>query len=92
MVREEERREVKLIFVGNLDAGKTSLFQRIVDGSFEQNHDFLAVDFKIKYRENRDQQVRITYWDTAGQERFNALSANYYKQAYAIFVCYDMTT
>ncbi len=35
--------------------------------------------------------VKLGIWDTAGQERFNSISANYYKEALAAVIAFDLT-
>eukprot|EP01099_Mayorella_cantabrigiensis_P000389 TRINITY_DN1181_c0_g1_i1.p1 TRINITY_DN1181_c0_g1~~TRINITY_DN1181_c0_g1_i1.p1 ORF type:complete len:198 (+),score=53.93 TRINITY_DN1181_c0_g1_i1:101-694(+) len=80
----------KLILLGDIEVGKTSLIVRFVDGSFEdgkvQNFDTkekaITVDGKVS-------QLEIT--DTAGQERFRTLTSSYYRNANAIIVVYDIT-
>lgn len=84
-----DTKQVKVIFVGSIDAGKSSLFRRMVDDKFEEDDGFVGVDFKIKYGQVDNNPVRLCLWDTAGQERFNSLSPNYYKDSHTILVCYD---
>ena len=36
-------------------------------------------------------EVELNIWDTAGQERFRSLGPNYYRDAQAAVVVYDIT-
>ena len=83
--------QAKFIFIGSIEAGKSSLFTRIVDNTYEPEDGFVGVDFKMKYAKTDNGQVRCCYWDTAGQERFNSFVPKYYKNAHTILVCYDAT-
>jgi GTPase SAR1 family protein len=35
--------------------------------------------------------LTVYQWDTAGQERFNTITANYFRNAHAIVIVYDIT-
>jgi len=80
----------KLILLGDIEVGKTSLIVRFVDGSFEdgkvQNFDTKEKSVTV---DGKTSQLEIT--DTAGQERFRTLTSSYYRNANAIIVVYDIT-
>lgn len=42
------------------------------------------MDFKLKYVNINDKNVKLTIWDTAGQERFRTLTSSYYRGAHGI--------
>lgn len=80
----------KLILLGDIEVGKTSLIIRFVDGTFEdgkvQNFDTKEKSITV---DGTTSQLEIT--DTAGQERFRTLTSSYYRNANAIIVVYDIT-
>lgn len=71
---------LKVVFVGQPYAGKTSLLNRIADNCFHENYlATIGVDFKVRTYEVDGRRVKVQFWDTAGQERYRAISAAYYK-------------
>jgi small GTP-binding protein len=89
---------LKIVFVGQAYAGKTSLLSRIADDTFCENYlSTIGVDFKIKIYDVDGMKVKAQLWDTAGQERFRAMSSPYYKSTYmfeldadAVVLCYNL--
>eukprot|EP01103_Thecamoeba_quadrilineata_P000288 TRINITY_DN10242_c0_g1_i1.p1 TRINITY_DN10242_c0_g1~~TRINITY_DN10242_c0_g1_i1.p1 ORF type:complete len:204 (+),score=28.82 TRINITY_DN10242_c0_g1_i1:48-659(+) len=80
----------KLILLGNIDVGKTSLILRFTDNTFS---DEIAGEIDMKTRDLKigDKTVKLIITDTAGQERFRTLTSSYYRNADAIIVVYDVT-
>ena len=59
---------MKVVFVGDSQAGKTSLINREYDDSFTQQHKAtIGVDFRIKTYDLGLLKVKAQLWDTAGQ-------------------------
>lgn len=52
---------------------------------------FSGLDFILDKYQRDGEQVNVKIWDTAGQERFRTITANFYRQAHGIIVCFDMT-
>lgn len=78
----------KVILLGNMEIGKTSLIVRFTDGTFSED-DVLEIDQKDKVVDVDGKKVKILITDTAGQERFRTLTSSYYRNADAILVCYS---
>ena len=79
----------KIIIVGDVSVGKTSLVQRFVTNSF--NHDYKAtigVDFEIEKFQILKTTFNLQIWDTAGQERFKCIAKAYYRGIYFCFKRY----
>jgi len=83
----------KVIVVGDIGTGKTSLIQRYTSGNFDKGYKAtIGVDFCLKELEwNANTTVSVQLWDIAGQERFANLTRMYYKEARAAFVVFDVT-
>jgi len=83
----------KVIVVGDIGTGKTSLIQRYTKGAFDKGYKAtIGVDFCLKeIKWNRDTTVNVQLWDIAGQERFANLTRMYYKEARGAFVVFDVT-
>lgn len=82
---------MKMLLVGDLAAGKSSLLLRFSDGNFNTSlTSTIGVDFRIRSLQIQDKICKLQIWDTAGQERFGALTSSYYKGATAIIVTCDL--
>ncbi|KAK8804148.1 RAS-related protein RABa4d-like protein [Blastocystis sp. subtype 4] len=83
----------KMVIVGDIAVGKTSLASRFVDDKFTKNHiasvgvayftKTLVVDDKLT--------VKFDIWDTAGQERYRSINQLYYRGAAAAVIVFDLT-
>merc|ERR1712012_891895 len=83
----------KVLVVGELGCGKTSLIKRYVHQFFSEHYRAtIGVDFALKViNYSEDTIVRLQLWDIAGQERFGNMTRVYYRDAAAAFVVFDLT-
>ncbi len=91
---ELEEHLFKVLVVGDVNCGKTSIIKRYVHGTFNLNYKAtIGVDFALKVMEQPQlkRTVRIQLWDIAGQERFGNMTRVYYREAVAAAVVYDQT-
>jgi len=83
---------LKMVVVGALGTGKTSIIRRYVNDSFLPNYKAtIGVDFALKVV-NFDPKTRVflQLWDVAGQERFGSMTKIYYKKAKGAMVVFDV--
>nr|XP_042090109.1 ras-related protein Rab-36 isoform X4 [Ovis aries] len=82
----------KVVVVGDLYVGKTSLIHRFCKNVFD--HDYKAtigVDFEIERFEVAGTPFSLQIWDTAGQEKFKCIASAYYRGAQVIITAFDLT-
>jgi Ras-related protein Rab-6A len=82
----------KIIFLGDVSVGKTSLINQFMFGTFDHAHQpTIGVDFLSKTISLDDRTVKLQLWDTAGQERFRSLIPAYIRDSSAAVIVYDVT-
>lgn len=84
----------KVLVVGDVATGKTSLIRRYVHGWFSPDHrTTIGVDFSLKPvpLANGKGELQIQLWDIAGQERFSGLARIYYRDAVGAVVVFDLS-
>ncbi|XP_040924965.1 ras-related protein Rab-32 isoform X5 [Betta splendens] len=89
----QQERLLKVLVIGDLGVGKTSIIKRYVHQVFSQHYRAtIGVDFALKVL-NWDHKtvVRLQLWDIAGQERYGNMTRVYYREAVGALVVFDMT-
>eukprot|EP00732_Lithocolla_globosa_P002240 Lithocolla_globosa_v1_NODE_1411_length_2599_cov_8.375786.p1 type:complete len:219 gc:universal NODE_1411_length_2599_cov_8.375786:2081-1425(-) len=83
----------KIIVVGDIGTGKTSLIMRYVNNAFTMHYkSTIGVDFALKTLNwSSDTVIRLQLWDIAGQERYGNMTRVYYKGAAGALLVFDVT-
>ncbi|XP_071077991.1 ras-related protein Rab-36 isoform X3 [Desmodus rotundus] len=72
----------KVVVVGDLYVGKTSLIHRFCKNVFDCDYKAtIGVDFEIERFEIAGIPYSLQIWDTAGQEKFKCIASAYYRGA-----------
>ncbi|KAL6996491.1 Complex III subunit 3, variant 2 [Sarracenia purpurea var. burkii] len=85
--------QAKLVLLGDMGTGKTSLVLRFVKGQFfEHQEPTIGAAFFTQILSLSEATVKFDVWDTAGQERYHSLAPMYYRGAAAAIVVYDISS
>uniref|UniRef100_A0A3Q1IF94 Ras-related protein Rab n=1 Tax=Anabas testudineus TaxID=64144 RepID=A0A3Q1IF94_ANATE len=89
----QQERLLKVLVIGDLGVGKTSIIKRYVHQVFSQHYRAtIGVDFALKVLHwDHKTVVRLQLWDIAGQERYGNMTRVYYREAVGALVVFDMT-
>ncbi|XP_063000095.1 ras-related protein Rab-36 [Elgaria multicarinata webbii] len=81
----------KVVVVGDLYVGKTSLINRFCKDVFNRDYKAtIGVDFEIERFEIAGVPYNLQIWDTAGQEKFKCIASAYYRGAEVIITVFDL--
>jgi len=86
----------KMTLLGDTGVGKTSLFKKLVKGTFDPKSistigvDRKTLNFKINTSDG-EKEAEITLYDTAGQEKFRSISVSYFRESKGLIMIYDIT-
>lgn len=80
-IKTEIRHYFKVILLGNVAVGKTSIISQFVDEYFEKNYECtISADRYVKSVLVEDNTwVDMNIWDTCGQEKYRTITRQYYK-------------
>lgn len=82
----------KVIILGDMGVGKTSVLSRYVDRYFSLKYKAtIGADLLMKEVTVGEAVVTLQLWDTAGQERFQTIGNAYYRGADACGLMFDLT-
>jgi Ras-related protein Rab-6A len=82
----------KLVFLGDIYTGKTSIINRFMYDTYDPNYSAtIGIDFLSKTMYLDDRTVRLQLWDTAGQERFRSLIPSYIRDSSVAVIVFDVS-
>ena len=86
----EEPKSIKLVIIGELAVGKSSILMRFCDDEFGLNMiGTSGVDFRTKLIKIGSSEIKLCIYDTAGQSRFKSITKHFFQDADGIIVVYD---
>ena len=85
--------EAKIVLLGDVNVGKTSIASRYCKNSFNDHHinTIGGAYQQQKVVLGNGAMVKLHIWDTSGQERFRAMTNLYYRDAQVAIITYDIT-
>lgn len=94
--KEEEKAksiEAKIVLLGDVSVGKTSIASRYCKNSFNEHH-INTIGGAYQQQQvvlSNGAMVKLHIWDTSGQERFRSMTNLYYRDAQVAILTYDIT-
>ncbi|XP_071372290.1 ras-related protein Rab-20 [Centroberyx affinis] len=86
-VSKMKKPDVKVVILGDMNVGKTSLLHRYTERKFKDTISTVGGAFFLK----QWGPYNISIWDTAGREQFHGLGSMYCRGAAAVILTYDVT-
>ncbi|XP_044732523.1 ras-related protein Rab-34 [Chrysoperla carnea] len=81
----------KVIVLGDVAVGKTSLVNRFCHQDFDNNYKAtIGVDFEVERFDILNIPFNVQIWDTAGQERFKCIAQSYYRSSHIVILVFDL--
>ena len=88
--KKKEIKKLKIILIGELGVGKSSLINRYVDNKFVKPPE--EAELKIKNIDVDDNTVaELIINDTTNEEKLGKITKNYYKDAHGAIIVFDLT-
>ena len=82
---------LKIIIVGDMDTGKTSIIKRYLYDKFDNNNNStIAPELKTKIIKINGINYNINFWDLPGQDRNAFISGNFARDTDGIIYCCDV--
>ena len=91
MSKNEDILEIKIILLGDMYVGKTSIISRYVEDSFSENiMSSSAMSYTQKDIVIDKQKIQLNIWDTVGQEKYRALSKLFFQDTKIVILVYSI--
>jgi Ras-related protein Rab-5C len=90
---EEEKRVLKVVFLGATGVGKTSIIHSFATSMFPEGipNTIGATSARYCIETPSGRTVNLDVWDTAGQERYRSLAPIYYQGSAAAVIVFSLT-
>ncbi|XP_025032213.1 ras-related protein Rab-7b isoform X2 [Python bivittatus] len=87
-----KRVDLKIIIIGALGVGKTSLLHQYIHKTFYEDYrTTLGASILSKVMEVDRTPLKLQIWDTGGQERFRSIVSTFYKGSDGCMLAFDVT-
>ncbi|NWT91962.1 RAB17 protein, partial [Urocynchramus pylzowi] len=82
----------KVVLLGSMSVGKSSLAYRYVKNDFRELLPTVGCSFFTQILDLDEATVKFEIWDTAGQEKYQSVCHLYYRDANAALLVYDIAS
>ena len=84
--------ELKILLVGDKNAGKTEIVETYVDNRSNNIHlTTIGSEHKDKVITIDNYEIKLMIWDTSGQERYRSINRNFIRNTDGIIFVYNIT-
>lgn len=86
--------EFKVILLGSVSVGKTSIADRFINNYFKENYKCtIQAEQRAKIiNEDSNTVIKLNIWDTTGQEKFRSLTRQFYRDTDGAIIVFDLTS
>ena len=85
-------KKLKIILLGEIGVGKSSLIKRYVFNKFENIEKKDGAEINIKHLDIDDNtSAELSIYDTTNEEKLGKITKNFYKDAHGAIVVFDLT-
>jgi small GTP-binding protein len=94
IVYDTNKYNFKVIMIGDLAVGKTSILNRFVNNEFNIFYQCtVGVEYKTKnIKLDNINECNLKIWDTCGEERFRSITKLYFKDTQGAVLVFDLTS
>ena len=87
-----QKGSIKIIFLGEVGVGKTSLMKAYLDKEFDPKEISTIVPQIVNDNINSTEykSFNIDFWDTAGQEKYRSITSNFYHNSQIVIFVYSI--
>jgi len=90
-MKDEDIMEIKIILIGESGVGKTSIIDRYIKNSFNEDlASSTTMSYVGKVIEKNKKKIQLNIWDTIGQERFRSLSRLFFTDTKIVILVYSI--
>ena len=85
--------EIKIVFLGDSNVGKTSIIKRFCTNKFDEMGTISTISVAYNNKTLKVDpftEVNMKIWDTAGQEKYRSMTKAYLRGAQGIFLVFDL--
>ena len=87
-----DQRKYKIVMIGDIYVGKSSLLTRFAEDQFEEDYaSTIGVDFRFRPIQVNNILANLQIWDTTGQEKYKAVTDQYFRGAHGVIFVFDLT-
>jgi small GTP-binding protein len=84
-------RQQKVILLGSVGVGKTTLLTRISENRFDPDTQPTASAAFCPWTPDNGDGMAIQFWDTSGMEKYRSVNRIYYRDSVAALLVFDLT-